>query len=47
MWAVLGFKLLAGGATRVGAKENAGPFAQFVLPHLRDQHAQTTRQERQ
>ena len=49
MWTMPGFKPLAehGGATRAGANENAGPFAQFVLPHLRDQHAQTTRQERQ
>jgi len=49
MWAMPGFKLLAehGGATRAGANENAGPFAQFVPPHLRDRHAQTTRQERQ
>ena len=44
-----GFKPLAehGGATRAGANENADPLAQFVPPHLRDRHAQTTRQERQ
>ena len=42
-----GFKLLAGGTTWAEANENADPFAQFVPPHLRDRHAQTTRQERQ
>ena len=44
-----GFKPLAehGVATRAGPNENAGPLAQFVPPHLRDRHAQTTRQERQ
>ena len=53
MWTMPSFKQLAehGGATRLGANErlaeNAGPFAQFVPPHLRDRHAQTTRQERQ
>jgi len=49
MWAMPGFTPLAEhvGSTRARANENAGPFAQFVLPHLRDQHAQTTRQERQ
>ena len=49
VWTMPGFKPLAenGGATRAGANENAGPFAQFVPPHLRGRHAQTTRQERQ
>ena len=32
---------------RAGANENADPFALFVPPHLRDRHAQITRQERQ
>jgi len=38
MWTMPGIKPLAehGGATRAGANENAGPFAQFVLPYLRD-----------
>ena len=47
MWTMPGFEPLTGGATRAGANENAGPFAQFVPPQLRDRHAQTTRQERQ
>ena len=36
MLAMPGFKPRA---TRAGANENAGPFAQFVPPHLRDRHA--------
>ena len=49
MWIMPGFKPLAehGGATRAGGNGNVDPFAQFVPPHLRDRHAQTTRQERQ
>ena len=49
MWTMPGFKPLAehGGATRAGANENADPFAQFAPLHLRDRHAQITRQERQ
>jgi len=34
-------------ATRAGANKNAEPFSHIVPPHVRDQHAQTTRQERQ
>jgi len=35
------------GAMWAGANENSEPFAQFVPPHLRNRHAQTSRQERQ
>ena len=34
------------GTTRAGANENAGLFAQFLPPHLRDRQAQTMRQGR-